>query len=283
MNKRVMLFIFLLCSLLSPQVLPENHTPQLPPPMTAWLNLLDFNPKTGDIDARIYIEVPDYYVGAVKSFNQALTLVDESNVEDAVLTMPKDVPYQTYNFVLESRYEVTNINSPFLYPFDTQSVDISMFVSNSNYKKLPILLNCELCPFPFDGYVFDINDKSTSDRVDVTINLRRTISTIIFNCILNTTFLIIGITISIIALRAIKGTIQVETGTLAFVGSLMFALPVMREIQPDAPPVGVLIDYIGFFIAEGLIIISLIIIIIYWLKAKPSQSEKPIVFIDRPR
>ncbi len=269
MRKKASLFIFLLCSLFSSLALAVHQTTEGPPPMTAWLNLLDFNPTTGDIDARIYIDVPDYYVGAVESFKQVLTLVDESNVEDAVLTMPKDVPYQTYNFVLESRYETISTRSAFLYPFDTQFVKIKIFVSDINYKKLPIVLNCELCPFPFDGYVFDINDNSTSDRIDIIINLRRTAATIVFNCILNATFLIMGITISIMAFRIMKKSIAVDTGTLAFVGSLMFALPVMREIQPDAPPAGVLIDFVGFFLAEGLIIISLIIIIVCWLTTKP--------------
>jgi hypothetical protein len=55
---------------------------------------------------------------------------------------------------------------------------------------------------------------------------------------------------------------------MAFYAALLFAFPAIRNAQPFTPPMGVLSDYLGFFWAESLVAISLIIKLNIWLSRK---------------
>jgi hypothetical protein len=55
---------------------------------------------------------------------------------------------------------------------------------------------------------------------------------------------------------------------MAFGAALLFAFPAIRAIEPSVPPMGVLSDYIGFFWAETIVAISLIVHLYSWIKRK---------------
>jgi hypothetical protein len=65
-----------------------------------------------------------------------------------------------------------------------------------------------------------------------------------------------------------------EMGEMAFCAALLFAFPAIRNAQPFAPTMGMLSDYLGFFWAESIVAISLIIKLNIWLSRK-STTDTP--------
>ena len=59
-----------------------------------------------------------------------------------------------------------------------------------------------------------------------------------------------------IAWRVTTGR-KAEIPMCAFLGVLLFAFPAVRNLQPSAPPIGALSDFLAFFWCEALVAISL--------------------------
>lgn len=71
--------------------------------------------------------------------------------------------------------------------------------------------------------------------------------------------------------REIGSTAPPEMGEMAFCAALLFAFPAIRNVQPFAPPMGVLSDYLGFFWAESLVAVTLLIKLNMWLRRKKRE------------
>ncbi len=137
---------------------------------------------------------------------------------------------------------------------------------------LPFKIDCQKCMI--EGLDFDIRESINSDlshKLLITIN--RTLPTQIFCVFVSVLLLIIALLVSLIIINALKDPFRPETNTLSFVGALVFAIPVVRNLQPGVPPMGVSIDYFGFFEVEFVLVIALIVIIFNWLY-KPEDLRK---------
>jgi hypothetical protein len=62
---------------------------------------------------------------------------------------------------------------------------------------------------------------------------------------------------------------------MSFMGALLFALVPLRNAAPGQPPIGSVIDFGSFFIAEGLISLSLIVTVVvgYWVERTKERKE----------
>jgi len=56
--------------------------------------------------------------------------------------------------------------------------------------------------------------------------------------------------------------------------SLLFALPAVRNVQPNIPPIGTVTDILGFFFNMGLIAICEISLMTLWLWQSPGPDDK---------
>ncbi|MDE3089868.1 MAG: DUF4436 family protein [Chloroflexota bacterium] len=64
---------------------------------------------------------------------------------------------------------------------------------------------------------------------------------------------------------AVRGR-KVELAMFSWLAALLFALPPLRNAMPGVPPLGSFNDFASFFWAEGIVALSLIIIVFTWLK-----------------
>ena len=69
-------------------------------------------------------------------------------------------------------------------------------------------------------------------------------------------------------LKLAKSHSPPDINEMAFGGALLFAFPAIRNIEPFVPPMGVLSDFVGFFWAESIVAIALIIHLYCWLQRK---------------
>lgn len=65
---------------------------------------------------------------------------------------------------------------------------------------------------------------------------------------------------------------RTDLSTLPFHVGLLFAFPAVRNSQPAVPPLGTYSDYLAFFWAEGIVAISLIVLISVLLLRRPAAK-----------
>lgn len=66
---------------------------------------------------------------------------------------------------------------------------------------------------------------------------------------------------------------RLDANVITVVGSLLFALPAIRNVQPGLPPVGSLTDVASFFWALGLVSTSFVVLIVLFLIQNRQESR----------
>jgi hypothetical protein len=62
-----------------------------------------------------------------------------------------------------------------------------------------------------------------------------------------------------------------ETRLLAWLGAVLFALVAFRTAAPGTPPVGTFLDFFAVFEAVGVVAVSLVVLIVYYLVQSPEM------------
>ena len=103
---------------------------------------------------------------------------------------------------------------------------------------------------------------------DVTIlvlDMRRAYNVIATSVIVN--ILIMGLALSLLGMvmQVTKTTRESTLLPLSMSVSLIFGLPALRNVQPDAPPLGALGDYVSFVLAEAIVAGCTIVVVWVWI------------------
>ena len=80
--------------------------------------------------------------------------------------------------------------------------------------------------------------------------------------------LVVAIGYSWMAYKVHCSRIHPDINEMVFGAALLFSFPAIRNIQPFAPPMGVLTDYFGFFLAEAIVALTLVIELYFWISRK---------------
>ncbi|MDL4454802.1 DUF4436 family protein [Klebsiella michiganensis] len=236
------------------------------------INLRDFDPQKGDVTARTDIVLPDSLLAEDGIIKKMVTIVDESSVDESVLHLPSGKRFAYFDSYLNSTYEVDDPGNVYLYPFDKHRFKIKLkafeTVNGSSLVSENTSYLCRSCIMPG----FSVIVSTDNDSLDVTI--KRNLSVIIITLLLSAIFFILSVTVLVMSYRILKRKEKPDIGVMGFAGGLLFAFPVMRSIEPSAPPPGVLMDYFGLFIGEFFVTVSLLIIIFCWHKYDEMDNEK---------
>jgi len=242
------------------------------------MNLIGFDAATGDLKARHNLRLPSSEITSGESPRQNHYLVDPYNIQSpTLLTIKADVPYSIYDNFLNSIYQVDDAGSQFLYPFDTHRARIRLFVTREEVIDADgrLLRNRRAFQLEshvptFEGYEIRITPtpENSPTMLDMDIVLKRTLPIRCYSVFIALLMLLISISVFRMALMRKNATTAPEMGEMAFCAALLFAFPAIRNAQPFVPPMGVLSDYLGFFWAESIVAISLIIKLHMWLRRK---------------
>ena len=242
------------------------------------MNLIGFDAVTGDLRARHNLRIPASEVSSIHSPKQSYYLVDPFDTQSPTfLAIRSQVPYSVYDNFLTSIYQVEDAGSQFFYPFDTHRARIRLFVDRDEGIGFGGKPELKRQPFTFDYNVptfegYDVTMTPMPDNsptlLDLDVVLKRTLPIRCYSVFIALLMLLISVSVLRMAQKRIKSTEAPEMGEMAFCAALLFAFPAIRNAQPFAPPMGVLSDYLGFFWAESLVAISLIIKLNIWLRRK---------------
>jgi hypothetical protein len=243
------------------------------------MNLIGFDASTGELRARHNLRLPTDDVDLLNdSPKQNYYLVDPFDINTpTILAIKSDVPYSLYDNFLTSTYQVDDAGSQFLYPFDTHHTRIRLFVTRqdgtaSGGKPLRNHLRFLFSPHvpTFEGYDVRIipTGQNSPTLLDLTVELKRTLPIRCYSVFIAVLMLLISISVFRMALKRMKSSGPPEMSEMAFCAALLFAFPAIRNAQPFAPPMGVLSDYLGFFWAESIVAVTLLIKLNMWLRRK---------------
>jgi hypothetical protein len=141
------------------------------------------------------------------------------------------------------------------YPFDGYKVDFAFFAESAG-EAAPVDVT-----FASGDTFFGIHPRDT--KVDdgvltFSADTSRTVGMFAFALFIMLFMWCLSIAAVIAATFAIAGRHGLLWPSMSFMGALLFALVPLRNAVPGGPPIGSVIDFAAFFIAEALISLSLI-------------------------
>ncbi len=109
-----------------------------------------------------------------------------------------------------------------------------------------------------------------------TAAVERSTSTVMFAVFIMCFMWCLTIAALIAAWFVASGKLGLFWSALGFLGTLLFALIPLRNAVPGDPPIGSLIDFAAFFIAEGVVSISMIVTVLHGYHIEISNKKKGI-------
>ena len=110
-----------------------------------------------------------------------------------------------------------------------------------------------------------------------TATVKRSTSTILFAVFIMVFMWCLTIAALIAAWYTASGRLGLFWSALGFLGTLLFALIPLRNAVPGDPPIGSLIDFAAFFIAEGVVSISMIVTVLHGYHIEISNKKRQAV------
>lgn len=217
--------------------------------LTLWVNRVDT--ETSTVAATVTdIVANGTYADADGRLNQDIKLLSNSFTNPSV-TLPSGeaVP------VIEQKFGAVGI--PTDYPFDRYSAFVSLNVATDDGTVLPATLTV----FNNDAFfrvALAPDPDVDGDSIDADLYMKRSTPTLVFAVFVMVLMLGLAaaaVTASYYALRWRRGLVLPACSMMA---AILFALIPLRNAVPGGPPIGSLIDFASFFIAEGVISIALI-------------------------
>ena len=160
------------------------------------------------------------------------------------------------------------------YPFDRYDANISVNLIGSDGKEIPTaitVLNSDAF------YKIDMSEDANSpyDGTFINLSIRRTTSTLVFGIFIMALMLALAAASVIAAYYVLHWRRGLDLGAASLMAAMLFALIPLRNAVPGDPPIGSIIDFGSFFIAEATIAISLIscVVLGYRQQMKANKLE----------
>jgi hypothetical protein len=244
------------------------------------INIIGFDPASGQLSGRLELKLPKSEVDQ-ESFSPHFNyvLVDKLNVSNSLLKIKSSEPFSYFNNDLDTLYQVDDAGNQFMYPFDHHKTRMKVFVKRqvpgepSKFSDVPVTVDTSLCSFT--GYDITLMKEKDfrPEYIDYLLDVSRNKPIKIFSVFISFLMLLVAWGYGWMALKICKSKAPPDINEMVFGGALLFSLPAIRNIQPLIPPMGVLTDYCGFFIAETVTFLALIVQIYLWISRKKHHQE----------
>lgn len=245
------------------------------------LNLMSFEANHGDINARLQLRLPESEVTQQFSPRHDYFLVDELTVGESVLKISSSNSYSAFNNYLPTQYQVHDAGSQFWYPFDRHRAYLRIFVDRSGgtnaqgaiEERVPVRIDTNLCTF--EGYRITLTPEPdhSENYVHMKIDLERTLSIKLFSVFVSLLMLAVAVGFMNMVRKLVRTDLPPDINELAFGAALLFAFPAIRSIEPFVPPMGVLSDFFGFFWAESIVAVSLVVHLYWYCQMKVKLED----------
>lgn len=215
---------------------------------TVWITKVD---AASDTIAMTVADVRPYgsLADATGNFAQDATLTT-----NAIGTWK--VPITEGDTAADSDQKVTVTGSITDYPFDRYTADVELHVLGADGTELPVALTV-FDTDPFFTVKRSLDPHQSGGQI-VGLAIHRSPPTTVFAVFIMVLMLGLSSAAVIAAYYLQSGRRGLNFTACSMMGALLFALIPLRNAVPGNPPIGSVIDFASFFIAEAIISISLI-------------------------
>lgn len=237
-----------------------------PDHVAAYARVLSVDPLKGDMVIRLEFKPKGTFVS-----NDGFTAIDDVTlwVEAAAgnqeRAFQKGKPMSPTD-VMVSLYDglVTD------YPFDAYQADLSLFlfVPGKGEQKAPEIVPVVTYLYAnLHGYDIGatVDTEGSAIGTFVTMKIARSATTMFFAIFIMVAQWVLALGVLAWALSVLIRGRRIEATLFGWVGAMLFAFPALRSAVPGAPPIGSLTDYLAFFWAEAIVMVSLVMLVYSYL------------------
>ena len=147
------------------------------------------------------------------------------------------------------------------YPFDDYKSSIELRVLDQNGRELPTAVTL----YNVDAFfqMSATQGRSPSGGTVINLDLQRSTPTMVFAAFIMVLMLGLAAAAAVAAYYVLNWKRGLVFGACSMMAAILFALIPLRNAVPGSPPIGSIIDFGSFFIAEAVISISLISSIVF--------------------
>lgn len=238
------------------------------------VKLLSVDPVKGDLVARLEftpvgaLADPAHVSASVKplviDLNSSAGKAQLAFKKGERLT-PTDV---TFNLYPTENQSVAN------YPFDAHIAALQIFAQSPSggkdgapveYEAIPVAVNYTGA---LTGYKIDAAESQDKEvgYAEIDMQVSRSAIVVAFAVFVMILKWLLALGALFVMLSVTVHGRKVELAMFSWLAALLFALPPLRNVMPAVPPIGTLSDFLSFFWAEGIVALSLALIVFTWLR-----------------
>jgi hypothetical protein len=165
-----------------------------------------------------------------------------------------------------------NINR---YPFDNFITDFQIYASttgSANLTDIPVAFSVVGAIQSFRTKILITDDSG----LNIFVKSTRSFTVMFFSLFILVSMYVLAFVVFTLAVTLWFRERTVEPATIGVAGSLLFALPAIRNTQPGVPPIGCTLDLVGFFWCMFLVMVSTALLMInYILKYQRVKPKTP--------
>jgi hypothetical protein len=216
--------------------------------VTAWVTRIDVESHTASV---VVADVQPFgtLAGADGTFAEPVRLETNAVRNEPVGVQPgESIPNVEQDFSLEG--VVTD------FPFDRYTAYMAFRMTDADGGEVPLSMTV----LSTDAFfvVAPEYDAEQDDWLTIDLDVKRSPPTMIFGVFIMLLMLGLSFAAALAAYYVIRYRHGFDFNAYALMAALLFAMVPLRNAIPGNPPIGSVIDFMAFFIAEAIISISLI-------------------------
>ncbi|QEM44578.1 DUF4436 family protein [Mycolicibacterium grossiae] len=145
------------------------------------------------------------------------------------------------------------------FPFDRYTAYTSVRVLRADGSQIPVAMNLQNVDAFFSAAPYY---DAQQGWLNVDIAIDRSLPTQVFGVFIMVLMLGLALSAALLAFFVVRTRHGIAFGAYSVMAALLFAMVPLRNAIPGNPPIGSLIDFAAFFIAEAVISMSLIVSVV---------------------
>jgi hypothetical protein len=166
----------------------------------------------------------------------------------------------------KTQYFLANLDGgdPNEYPFDVYFFESYIICAHDNGTEVPLSLKVM---GTLQGWKFNFKITGPVSALKLAINAKRSVTTYAFSMLLFLVMWLLSCGAFMLTMCYVTFDF-VEPPLIAILGTMLFALPAVRNTQPGAPPIGCILDVAGLFWNMSLVSICVFVLMCKFVKRK---------------
>jgi hypothetical protein len=154
------------------------------------------------------------------------------------------------------------------YPFDSFSTNVTLnateLSANNTRRGIPLRVTVwEGVPAWYLS-IENIRPAATTPELTLAFGVQRPRASVYFSCVIYGLMVLIALCSLVIGSLTFVGKRRIEVTLIGALAAMVFALPILRNVLPGAPPLGVIADVLVFLWAEIAVTIGLALFVTAW-------------------